>query len=53
MSDKLDNEVLTQRLVSIVEQAREHVSRSVNTAMVHTYWLMGVDRGVGARIGGR
>ncbi|ASJ73431.1 PDDEXK nuclease domain-containing protein [Granulosicoccus antarcticus] len=41
MSDKLDNEALTKRLVSIVEQAREHVSRSVNTAMVHAYWLMG------------
>lgn len=41
MSDKLDNEALTMRLVSIVEQAREHVSRSVNTAMVQAYWLMG------------
>lgn len=42
MSDKPDNEALTMRLVSIVEQAREHVSRSINTAMVQAaYWLMG------------
>ena len=41
MSDKLDIEAQTKRLVSIVEQAREHVSRSVNTAMVQAYWLMG------------
>lgn len=41
MSDKLDNEALTQRLVTIVEQAREHVSRSVNTAMVQAYWHLG------------
>lgn len=41
MSNKSDNEALTKRLVSIVEQAREHVSRSVNTAMVQAYWLMG------------
>ena len=41
MSDKLNSEALTKRLVSIVEQAGEHVSRSVNTAMVQAYWLVG------------
>ncbi len=37
----MKNKALTQRLVSIVEQAREHVSRSVNTAMVQAYWHLG------------
>jgi hypothetical protein len=30
-----------ERAVEILEGARRHVSRSVNTAMVHAYWLIG------------
>lgn len=32
---------LFERVVRIVEEARAHVSRTVNTAMVHAYWLIG------------
>jgi hypothetical protein len=30
-----------ERAVEILEGARRHVSRSVSTAMVHAYWLIG------------
>jgi hypothetical protein len=30
-----------ERAVEILEGARRHVSRSVNTAMVRAYWLIG------------
>lgn len=32
---------LYRRVASILEQARSRVARTVNTAMVHTYWLIG------------
>jgi predicted nuclease of restriction endonuclease-like (RecB) superfamily len=32
---------LYRRVVAILEDARTHVSRTVNTAMVHAYWLVG------------
>ncbi len=32
---------LFERIVQIVEDARAHVTRTVNTAMVHAYWLIG------------
>ncbi len=43
MADMTDREedALDQRAAQIIEGAREHVSRSVNTAMVHAYWLIG------------
>lgn len=34
-------EALFARVVDIVEAARRHVARSVNTAMVQAYWLIG------------
>jgi predicted nuclease of restriction endonuclease-like (RecB) superfamily len=36
-----DEQQLFERVVRIVEQSRAHVSRTVNTAMVHAYWLIG------------
>jgi predicted nuclease of restriction endonuclease-like (RecB) superfamily len=33
--------VLFDRVVSILEQARQNVVRTVNTNMVHAYWLIG------------
>jgi predicted nuclease of restriction endonuclease-like (RecB) superfamily len=32
---------LFKRVVKIIEDSRTHVSRSVNTAMVYAYWLIG------------
>jgi len=32
---------LHERIAAIVERARSHVARSVNSAMVHAYWLIG------------
>lgn len=34
-------EHLYERVVAILEEARTRVSRTVNTAMVHAYWLIG------------
>ena len=34
-------EQLYERVADILEQARGHVARSVNTAMVNAYWLVG------------
>ena len=34
-------ETLYERSVEIIEAARTHVSRTVNTSMVHAYWLIG------------
>ena len=34
-------DVLFARVVDIIEAARGHVTRSVNTAMVQAYWLIG------------
>ena len=36
-----DQDDLFRRVASIVEAARGQVARSVNTAMVHAYWLIG------------
>jgi predicted nuclease of restriction endonuclease-like (RecB) superfamily len=43
MSDLPDHreEALYERSVQIIEAARTHVSRTVNTSMVHAYWLIG------------
>jgi predicted nuclease of restriction endonuclease-like (RecB) superfamily len=43
MSDLTDptEETLFERSVKIIEAARAHVSRTVNTSMVHAYWLIG------------
>ena len=41
MSSTSKNAELTHRLVSIIEQARSHVVRSVNSAMVQAYWHIG------------
>src|SRR5437870_475875 len=35
------NDQLYRRVAEILEQARGRVARTVNTAMVHTYWLIG------------
>ena len=37
---KTEDELYT-RIASIIEASRSHVSRSINTAMVHAYWLIG------------
>lgn len=34
-------DALFARVVDIIEAARGHVSRSVNTAMLQAYWLIG------------
>ena len=36
-----DNAVLFGRIVDILEEARSHVARTVNSTMVVTYWLIG------------
>jgi predicted nuclease of restriction endonuclease-like (RecB) superfamily len=43
MTDLTDRrqDALYQRVAQIIEAARTHVSRTVNTAMVHAYWLIG------------
>jgi hypothetical protein len=41
MNDILDEQSLYRRIADIIAAARSHVSRSVNTAMVHTYWFVG------------
>jgi len=38
-----DEEALYERVAQIIEAARVHVSRTVDTAMVHAYWLIGRD----------
>lgn len=34
-------DALYERIARIIDSARTHVARSVNTAMVHAYWLIG------------
>ncbi len=34
-------EALYERIAQIIEAARAQVSRTINTAMVHAYWLIG------------
>lgn len=34
-------EQLYERIASILDEARSRVARSINTAMVHAYWLIG------------
>jgi hypothetical protein len=34
-------EALYERVTEIIETARTHVARTVNTTMVHAYWLIG------------
>lgn len=41
MTDTPDNDVLADRLISIVETARRQAARSVNSAMVQAYWHIG------------
>ena len=43
MTDLTDHheDALYERVAQIIEAARTHVSRTVNTAMVHAYWLIG------------
>lgn len=43
MSDvpERSSDELFERIAAIVEAARGHVARSVNTAMVHAYWHIG------------
>jgi predicted nuclease of restriction endonuclease-like (RecB) superfamily len=43
MSDLTEHreETLYERSVQIIEAARAHVSRTVNSSMVHAYWLIG------------
>lgn len=37
----MSDEQLYDRVVEILEQARSQVTRTVNTAMVQAYWLIG------------
>lgn len=43
MTDLIDRreDALYDRVAQIIEAARTHVSRTVNTAIVHAYWLIG------------
>ena len=41
IASPVEEQQLFERVVRIVEEARAHVSRTVNTAMVHAYWLIG------------
>lgn len=43
MTDQPDRQeqTLYERVSKIIEAARGQVSRTVNVAMVHTYWLIG------------
>ncbi len=41
MSDVPDSDILSERLISIIEAARRQVARSVNSAMVQAYWTIG------------
>jgi hypothetical protein len=34
-------ERLYERIAAILDEARSRVARTVNTAMVHAYWLVG------------
>ncbi len=34
-------DTLYERIACIIDAARTHVARSVNTAMAHAYWLIG------------
>lgn len=51
MSDvpERSSDELFERIAAIVEAARGHVARSVNTAMVHAYWHIGREIMVGVR----
>ena len=40
-STDINESVLFKRIAEIIEAARRRVSRTVNTAMVHAYWLIG------------
>ena len=40
-STDINESVLFKRIAEIIEAARGRVSRTVNTAMVHAYWLIG------------
>ena len=40
-SSARDDDELYERVAQILEQARGQVARSVNTAMVQAYWLVG------------
>jgi hypothetical protein len=40
LTDRRDDE-LFKRVAEIIEAARGHVARTVNSAMVHAYWLIG------------
>ena len=35
------DEALYARVLDIVDAARKHAARSVNSAMVHAYWMIG------------
>lgn len=39
--DRSPEEQLYERIASILDEARSRVERTVNTAMVHAYWLIG------------
>ena len=43
MADQLarSTDVLYERIAAILDEARSRVARTVNTAMVHAYWLIG------------
>ena len=40
LADRREEE-LFERVAEIIESARGHVARTVNSAMVHAYWLIG------------
>jgi len=39
--DRSPEEHLYERIATILDEARARVERTVNTAMVHAYWLIG------------
>ncbi len=42
-STEPQEQALFARVVDIIDASRQHVARTVNTAMVHAYWLIGHD----------
>lgn len=42
-STESQEQALFARVVDIIHASRQHVARSVNTAMVQAYWLIGRD----------
>jgi aryl-alcohol dehydrogenase-like predicted oxidoreductase len=47
------DDALYARVLDIVEAARKHAARSVNSAMVHAYWMIGREIVIAEQAGAR